>query len=74
MFMGRLFDWLFNSDHPWRAAFVSFAFGMLQVFEALHIDNPNGLMYPFSWVCAGIFAFMSVLFLVIGISEHFSRD
>jgi tellurite resistance protein TehA-like permease len=72
--MGRIGDWLFNSDHPLRGMFAGLAIAALNVYEALNIDNPNGFMYVLSWVCAGIGVIMSFVFLVMAISEHFSRN
>ncbi len=43
-------------------------------YEATHIDNPNGIMYVVSWLfaAAGVVGFLA--FLVIAISERFSKD
>jgi hypothetical protein len=70
--MGRILDWLYNSDHPWRGVFATLAFALFNVYEALHIDKPNGFMYPLSWVCAGIGVFAFFILLIIAISESFS--
>jgi hypothetical protein len=72
--MKRIFAWLFDTDHPLRVAFVCLAIAGLNAYEAMRFDNPNGIMYPMSWLFAGAFVILSIAFLVVAIIEHFSGD
>jgi hypothetical protein len=72
--MKRIFAWLFKTDHPLRVAFVCLTIAGLNVYEALRIDDPNGFMYPMSWLFAAAGLIASVAFLVGAIIEHISGD
>jgi hypothetical protein len=71
--MSGITNWLFDTKHPLRFALVCLLIGLGNVYEATHIDNPNGLMYVVSWIFAagGLIGF--VAFLLIAVSEHFSK-
>ena len=70
--MSRVSDWLFDTKHPVRVALVCLLIGLANIYEATHIDNPNGLMYVISGILAagGLLGF--VAFLLVAASEHFS--
>lgn len=70
--MKRINDWLFNTDHPLRVAFVCLTIAGLNVYEALRIDDPKGFMCPMSWFFAAVGVIAFIAFLVIAIIEHFS--
>ncbi len=72
--MKHVIDWLFDTKRPLRFALVALIIGLANAYEATHIDNPNGIMYVVSWLfaAAGVVGFLA--FLVIAISERFSKD
>lgn len=72
--MKRIFAWLFDTDHPLRVALVCLTIAGLNVYEALRIDNPNGIMYPMSWLFAAAAVIASIAFLVVAIIEYLSGD
>ena len=52
--MKRIDDWLFDTKRPVRFALVALVLGLVNAYEATHIDNPNGVMYVVSWLFAVI--------------------
>jgi len=72
--MKRLNDWLFDTNRPLRFALVSLVIALANAYEATHLDNPNGVWYIVSWLCAAAGTVGFLAFLVIAISEHFSKD
>jgi len=69
----RIYEWLFDTDRPLRVAFVCLAIAAGNVYEAMRIDQPNGIMYIVSWLFAAAGAFGFIIFLVIAIFGHFSE-
>jgi hypothetical protein len=63
-----------RTDRSFSSALLCLIAAAANVYEAQRIDNPNGFMYPFSWVCAGVCAIGFIMFLVMGISAHLSGD
>lgn len=72
--MKRVTDWLFDTNHPLRFALVALVLALANAYEATHIDNPNGVWYVVSWLFAAAGAVGFLAFMVIAISEHFSKD
>jgi hypothetical protein len=72
--MKRANDWLFDTNRPLRFALVALVLAVANAYEATHIDNPDGVMYVVSWLFAAVGAVGFLAFLVISISEHFSKD
>jgi hypothetical protein len=72
--MKRVSDWLFDTNRPLRSALVALVLALANAYEAIHIDNPNGVMYVVSWLFAAIGAIGFVAFMAVAISEHFSKD
>jgi len=57
-----------------RFAFVCLAIAAGNVYEAMRIDQPNGIMYIVSLLFAAAGAIGFIVFLVIAIFGHFSGD
>jgi len=72
--MKRVSDWLFDTNRPLRFALVALVLALANAYEATHIDNPNGVWYVVSWLFAAAGAVGFLAFMVIAISEHFSKN
>ncbi len=71
--MKRVNYWLFNTNRPLRFALVALVLALVNAYEAIYIDNPNGAMYVVSWLFAAAGTLGFLVFFVIAISEHFSK-
>ena len=70
----RAEEWLFDAKHPLRGAAFCLGAAGANVYEALYVDNPNGVMQILSWtlMVGGILGFF--IFLGAAISNRFSKS
>ena len=71
--MKRIGQWLFHDKHPLRAAVFFLLVALLNVYEAVYVDQPGGFMRAVSWVCIGIGLIGFVMFLLEAVSDRASR-
>ncbi|MGB2664208.1 MAG: hypothetical protein WAK48_09405 [Candidatus Acidiferrum sp.] len=71
--MKRANQW-FDTNRPLPFALVALALALANAYEAIHSDNPNGVMYVVSWPFAAVGAGGFLVFTVIAVSEYFSKD
>ncbi len=71
--MKRVNQW-FDTNRPLPFALVALVLALVNAYEAIHIDNPNGVIYAVSWLFAAVGAGGFLVFTVVAISEYFSKD
>jgi hypothetical protein len=69
----RISGWLFDTDHPLRVAVVCLLIAAGNAYEAVYIDSPRGFMNALSWVCTAGGIIGLLLFLLVAVSDHFSK-
>jgi hypothetical protein len=52
--MKRIGEWFFNDKHPLRTAVFCLLLALLNVYEAIYVDQPGGFMRAVSWVCSAV--------------------
>jgi hypothetical protein len=52
--MKRIGEWFFNDKQPLRTAVFCLLLALLNVYEAIYVDQPGGFMRAVSWVCSAV--------------------
>jgi hypothetical protein len=71
--MKRIGEWFFNDKQPLRTAVFCLLLALLNVYEAIYVDQPGGFMRAVSWVCIGGGLIGFVVFLLEAVSDRASR-